>query len=70
MNSFTPQAIYDELQLLDQMDISQGADLRQVAQSVLADAQVNLNWRQAIADRLNRANHSLELITVGSEDSY
>ncbi len=70
MTTPSPQTIYDDLQLLDQMDVSKSADLRQQAQEILANLGISLNWRQAIAERLNQANHSLELLTVGMEDSY
>uniref|UniRef100_A0ACD5GS99 Uncharacterized protein n=1 Tax=Desertifilum tharense IPPAS B-1220 TaxID=1781255 RepID=A0ACD5GS99_9CYAN len=39
-------------------------------QDAIADSDISLTWRQAISDRLNRANHLLAMLTVGGEDSY
>ncbi|HEY9301519.1 MAG TPA: hypothetical protein V6D10_15825 [Trichocoleus sp.] len=66
----SPQIAYDNLKLLERVDIAMSAFYRQQAQEVLADPEVSLTWRQAIADRLNQANHLLALITVGKDDSY
>ncbi len=66
----SPQTAYDNLRLLDHVDVITSAFYRQMAQEVLADPKVSLNWRQAIADRLNRANHLLEMRTVENDDSY
>lgn len=66
----SPQIAYDNLRLLEQVDIATGAFYRQLAQEVLADLNISLSWRQAIADRLNRANHLLEMRTVDNDDSY
>ncbi|MCG8366501.1 MAG: hypothetical protein MJA27_24600 [Pseudanabaenales cyanobacterium] len=66
----SPRTVYDNLQLLEQVDTSRSALYRRQAQDVLADPNVSLSWRQAIADRLNRANHLLALLTVGGDDSY
>lgn len=64
------QTIYDNLNRLEQEDVVQSALYRQMAQDVLADPEISLNWRQAIADRLNQANHNLAMLTVGKDDSY
>jgi hypothetical protein len=66
----SPQVAYDNLSLLDNVDASQSALYRQVAQEVLADLDVSFSWRQAIADRLNQANHQLAHQPAADEDSY
>jgi hypothetical protein len=66
----SPKTAYDNLSLLDSVDLSQSALYRQVAQEVLADSDVSLSWRQAIADRLNQANHQLAHQPATDEDSY
>ncbi len=66
----SPRKVYDNLQLLEQVDTARSALYRRQAQDVLADPNVSMSWRQAIADRLNRANHFLALHTVGGDDSY
>ena len=66
----SPQVAYDNLKLLERVDIAMSASYRQQAQEVLADPEVSLTWRQAIADRLYQANHLLALLTVGTDDSY
>lgn len=70
MIQISPQAAYDNLRLLEQVDVANSAFYRQLAQEVLADSDVSLTWRQAIADRLNQANHLLEMVTVDDNDSY
>jgi Fe2+ or Zn2+ uptake regulation protein len=64
------QTAYENLRLLEQVDIVTSASYRKLAQEILADPSVSLSWRQAISDRLNHANHLLALVTVGSDDSY
>jgi hypothetical protein len=66
----SPQTAYDNLQMLDRVDIAKGAIYRQLAQEVIADPEVSLTWRQAIADRLNQANNHLLATQSVSEDSY
>ena len=66
----SPKTVYHNLRLLDNVDIATSASYRQLAQEALADTEVELVWRQAIANRLNRANHRLEMLTVGDNDSY
>ncbi|MBE9181534.1 hypothetical protein IQ268_23510 [Oculatella sp. LEGE 06141] len=68
--SVSPQTVYDNLNLLEQEDIIKSAVYRQWAQEVLADPNVSLSWRQAIAARLNHANHLLAILTAGGDDSY
>jgi hypothetical protein len=66
----SPQTAYENLRLLEQVDIVTSASYRQLAQDILADPSVSLSWRQAISDRLNQANYLLTLLTVGQDDSY
>lgn len=66
----SPQKVYDELQLLENADITNSALYRQHAQEILADPKVSLSWRQAIADRLSQANRLLAITTVETGDSY
>ncbi|MBF2078848.1 MAG: hypothetical protein IGR76_10105 [Synechococcales cyanobacterium T60_A2020_003] len=69
----SPEKVCEELEQLvqdDQIDPVTGAAYRQDAQDVLADPEVSLPLRQAVADRLQEANHQLEKRTVGKEDSY
>ncbi|NJK30063.1 MAG: hypothetical protein HC851_07135 [Acaryochloris sp. RU_4_1] len=66
----SPQAVYDNLNLLEQVDNVRSACYRQRAQDVLADPQVSLQWREAIAERLNQANRQLGLQTASENDSY
>jgi hypothetical protein len=66
----SPQTVYENLTLLEQVDVPMSALYRERAQDVLGDTQVNLSVRIAIAERLNYANHLLELRTVGGNDSY
>jgi hypothetical protein len=66
----SPETVYDNLRLLEQVDTASSAFYRQMAQDVIADQKVSLSWRQAIAERLNQANHLLERLTVDNNDSY
>ncbi len=66
----SPQTAYDNLQLLDRVDVAKSAIYRQLAQEVIADPEVSLTWRQAIADRLNQANNHLLAAQPVSDDSY
>ncbi len=66
----SPQTVYENLKFLEDVDVASSAFYRQLAQDILADPKVTLVWRQAISDRLNRANHRLERVTVGENDSY
>lgn len=66
----TPKEVLSHLQHIEDVDTVQGAAYREEAQEVLADEQVSLKWRKAIADRLNQANHDLALHTVTSDESY
>ncbi|MDX2100349.1 MAG: hypothetical protein SFW36_21445 [Leptolyngbyaceae cyanobacterium bins.59] len=66
----SPQVVYDNLKLLEQVDAVTSATYRELAQEVLGDPDVSLSWREAIADRLNRFNHLLEMGAVEKNDSY
>ncbi len=71
MLSVAPQTVYDNLRLLETVDTSSSAFYRQLAQDVLANPEVSLSWRQAIADRLMQANHLLGMNAIaGRDDSY
>ncbi|PZO17669.1 MAG: hypothetical protein DCF25_10745 [Leptolyngbya foveolarum] len=64
------QKLYEELVGIGQMDVSAGAKCREQAQQVLANPEISLNWRNAIAERLHEANHTLGIKTVTGDDSY
>ncbi len=68
--AIAPQTVYENLSLLEQVDEPMSALYRERAQDVLGDTQVQLGVRIAIAERLNQANHLLELGTVSGNDSY
>ncbi|MCW6037677.1 hypothetical protein K4A83_15550 [Spirulina subsalsa FACHB-351] len=70
MMLLSPRKVYHNLALLEKVDVATSALYRQQAQEVLADESVSLTWRQAIAHRLNDANHRLELKVVSPNDSY
>ena len=64
------RTVYHNLQQLEQVDVTESAAYRESAQEILADPTVSLTWRQAIANRLNHANHLLEMRTAKDNDSY
>jgi IS30 family transposase len=66
----SPQVAYDNLKLLEQTDVTNSAIYRELAQDILADPEVSLTWREAIADRLSQANHLLTTKSMTDEDSY
>lgn len=70
MVQLSPKAVYHNLKHLEEVDVAKSAFYRELAQSILADLDIDLKWRQAIANRLNQANHMLELQTVDNDDSY
>lgn len=70
MASLSPEMVYENLKQLDRSNIAQSASYRQQAIELLADPEVSMQWRQAIAERLNYANHLLALTNTGTEDSY
>lgn len=66
----SPQTVYHNLKMLEHVNAATSALYRQMAQEMLADPEVSLVWRQAIADRLNQANQFLGMLTVSNDDSY
>jgi hypothetical protein len=68
--SVSPQIVYENLNQLDQVDLTTSAEYREMAQDVLADSDINKDVREAIADRLNQANQQLTNTTVSKTDSY
>ncbi len=66
----SPQTTYENLNLLEQVDVAKSALYRELAQDVLGNPDINLPLRQAIADRLMQANHLLAMRTVAGDDSY
>jgi hypothetical protein len=69
-DAVSPQTVYENLNELDQVDLTTSAEYREMAQEVLADPEVNFDVREAIADRLNQANQQLATLTVSKTDSY
>lgn len=68
--TISPQIAYENLKLLEQTDVTNSAIYRELAQEVLANPEVSLNWQEAIADRLQEANHLLTTKSMTDEDSY
>lgn len=66
----SPDQVYENLKKLDKADTAHSAEYRQNAVEVLADLDVDIETRQAIADRLDVANHLMTLKNVDAEDSY
>lgn len=64
------QKLYEDLADIDKMNTTEGARCREMAQQVLANTSISLNWRDAIAERLHEANHTLAIKTVTGDDSY
>jgi hypothetical protein len=67
------QVIYENLSLLENIDHSDpttSASYRHLAQNVVADPSIALNWREMIADKLNQANALLAQTTSDKQDSY
>lgn len=64
------QKLYEDLAGIGSMDVAKGAECRKQAQLVLANPKISLNWRDAIAERLHEANHTLAIKTVTGDDSY
>jgi hypothetical protein len=65
-----PDKVYKNLEKLDTADTAHSAEYRQDAVEVLADLEVDVETRQAIADRLDTADHLMTLKNVDAEDSY
>jgi len=68
--SVSLETVYENLNQLDEVDLTTSAVYREMAQDVLADSEVNCDVREAIADRLNQANQQLINTTVSKTDSY
>lgn len=66
----SPRIAYHSLRLLENGTTASSAHYRELALEVLADPDVSLGWRKAIADRLNYANNLLTMVTVHDDDSY
>jgi hypothetical protein len=65
----TIATVYKNLELLDRVDAITSASYRASAQEILADPEISLEWRKAISDRLNQANHELAVHST-TDDSY
>jgi hypothetical protein len=61
--------VLENLSHVNEVDIATGATYRESAQEVLADEEVSLAEREAVADRLHEVNHDL-VAHLPSEDSY
>ena len=71
MTTYSPDKVYENLEQLERgIDPVLKAVYRQQAVETLADVDVSLSWRQAIAQRLDQANRLLVLNNVDAEDSY
>jgi hypothetical protein len=68
--SVSLETVYENLNKLDQVDLTTSAEYREMAQDILADSDINKDVREAIADRLNQANQQLINTTVSKTDSY
>ncbi|MEO1093718.1 MAG: hypothetical protein AAFX01_02310 [Cyanobacteria bacterium J06638_28] len=66
----SPKAVCKQLDHIDDVDTVDSATYREQAIAVLADMHVSLKWRQAVANRLDEADHRLAIRTVDSDDSY
>ena len=64
------ETVYQNLELLDRVDAATSALYRESAQEILANAEISLEWRKAISDRLNLANHELATHGAVEDDSY
>jgi hypothetical protein len=67
--SISPETVYENLSLLEKVDVATSALYRQLAQEILANPKVSLQWRQKIADRLYQANNRLTM-KIADNDSY
>jgi hypothetical protein len=68
--SISPETVYENLNLLDKVDVTTSALYRQQAQEILANQKISLQWRQKIADRLYQANNRLTMVNIADNDSY
>jgi hypothetical protein len=63
------ETVYKNLELIDRVDATTSAIYRQSAVEILADPEISLEWRKAISDRLDLANHELT-VHATTDDSY
>ncbi|MGL5033740.1 MAG: hypothetical protein ACRC6M_08065 [Microcystaceae cyanobacterium] len=68
--SDTLDQLCTNLENLDPADSLEGAIFREQAQDVLANPEITIPDKTAIADSLMQANQQLVTKTVGKEDSY
>lgn len=68
--ALSPQAVYENLSHLAEVDIVIGASYRQQAFEMLTDNGISPTWKERICDRLNRANQLQALSTVSPDESY
>ncbi len=68
--SINPEKVYENLSLLEKVDVATSALYRQLAQEILANPKVSLKWRNAIAERLYQANNRLTMSNASDNDSY
>lgn len=66
----SPRRVYSQLRKLDRADITTSAITRELAQDILANPEISLARRQAIAERLHQANNQLGMQSTAEEDSY
>lgn len=66
----SPRRVYSHLRKLDQTDLMTSAQTRELAQDLLANPRISLVRKQAIAERLHRANNQLGMQATADEDSY
>ena len=66
----SPRRVYSQLRKLDLLDITTSAVTRELAQDILANPNISLAMKQAIADRLHSANNQLGMQSTAEEDSY
>ncbi len=64
------ETVYKNLESIDRVDATTSAAYRQAAVEILADPEISLEWRKAISDRLNGANHELTVHAVPDDSSY
>ena len=70
MVSHSIDQFYAHLEKLEEGDPVISAIYRQRAQDILANTNIAMTIRTAIADLLMQANQELTFKTVGTEDSY
>ena len=68
--TLSPQAVYENLSHLSEVDLVVGASYRQQAYELITDDAISPSWKERICDRLNRANQLQALTTVNPDESY